>query len=227
MSLVWSDIPILNLGLVRYGEALKQMESLHSEIATSAFPLEGVILVVEHPPVVTMGKRETSADVLVTSEYFASHGIDFHHIDRGGSVTVHEPGQAVVYPLIKLHPIKLGARAYVSLLENSMKAFCESIGIHGTFFDPQNPGLWLGNDKLGAIGVRVAQSATKHGLAFNVCNDLSTFRAIVPCGLRGKGVENAQRALAARGVSLEIQANDAGLRLAHLIRKVVLNLRKL
>lgn len=175
-----------SLGVMRFAEALRVMNECHAEVVASATH-SGFLLSVEHPPVVTMGNRFLSDDMLVLPEGLAQRGIDYAKTDRGGSVTVHEPGQCVLYPIVRLTSKSLTVRQFVTSLEQSMIETCLAFGVVAQR-DTINPGVWVGANKIGAIGIRVSEHVSKHGLAFNVCNSLETFAAIVPCGLRGRGV---------------------------------------
>ncbi|WP_158997197.1 lipoyl(octanoyl) transferase LipB [Pigmentibacter ruber] len=181
------------LGLLPYSDTLGIMESIHSEIVNNPSQ-EGIILVVQHPPTVTMGKRELYTDMLVPPEQLKYKGVAFHKIDRGGSVTVHEPGQIVIYPIFQIHEYQQTVRSYVNLLEEAM---IETAALYGVKVqrDEINPGVWVGKNKIGAIGIRIKDKVTKHGIAFNVVNSLETFSNIIPCGLHGRGVINLQQAI--------------------------------
>lgn len=181
------------LGLLPYSDTLGIMESIHSEIVNNPSQ-EGIILVVQHPPTVTMGKRELYTDMLVPPEQLKYKGVAFHKIDRGGSVTVHEPGQIVIYPLFQMQEYQQTVRSYVNLLEEAM---IETSSLYGVKVqrDEINPGVWVGQNKIGAIGIRIKDKVTKHGIAFNVVNSLETFSNIIPCGLHGRGVINLQQAI--------------------------------
>jgi lipoate-protein ligase B len=117
-----------------------------------------------------------------------------YHIDRGGEVTAHEPGQLVVYPILKLADHGLAPKSYVALLERAVIATLARFGVTATI-DAERPGVWVGFNKICAVGVRVKERATLHGIALNVSNDLSTFREIVACGLQGRGVTTLGRVL--------------------------------
>ncbi|KAB8036508.1 lipoyl(octanoyl) transferase LipB [Silvanigrella paludirubra] len=178
------------LGLLPYGDALGLMESLHSEISKNSNQ-EGVILVVQHPPTVTMGKRELLEDMLIPPEQLKYKGVAYHKIDRGGSVTVHEPGQIVIYPIFHIDKYRHTVRSYVNSLEEAMIETAAHFGISANR-DEINPGVWVGQNKIGAIGIRIKDKVTKHGIAFNVTNSLETFSNIIPCGLKGRGVINLE-----------------------------------
>ena len=216
-------LPIRRLGLLRYADALAFMNETHARVVESSAPGDGEILVVEHPPVVTMGNRPMAADMILSEAELNARGIDFHKIDRGGSVTVHEPGQAVVYPVVKLDRARLGAKAFVSALESAMIALCAEHGFMAAR-DPLNPGVWVGGDKIGAIGIRIAGGVTKHGLAFNVNGNLSTFAAVVPCGLRGRGVTSLALQAGVLRRSIPLDFETVAQRLATLVRETLLAL---
>jgi lipoate-protein ligase B len=177
---------IKNLGLIPYGDCLGIMDQYHNEVVKSPNHL-GVILVVQHPPTVTMGKRELLQDMLVSPERLKTKGVDFFKIDRGGSVTVHEPGQLVIYPIFNLGKYNQTVRSYVNLLEDAMIEVSAKFQVIAARSEV-NPGVWCGQNKIGALGIRILNKVTKHGIAFNVNNSLETFKHIVPCGLRNSGV---------------------------------------
>jgi len=177
---------ILQLGLLSYRDALLLMEDLHGAVVADS-SLEDILLVVEHPPVVTMGLRERSLDLLTAESRLAEQSVEFYRIDRGGSVTVHEPGQLVLYPIVRVDARLLTVRKLVWALEEAMIFECARWGLQAAR-DSINPGVWIGQDKVGAVGVRVANHVSKHGLALNVSNSLATFSHIVPCGIHGRGV---------------------------------------
>lgn len=208
---------IEHLGLMRYAVALELMETRHREVADGA--AEEVLFVVEHPPVVTMGKRNLTQDLLLSAEELARHGVDFHHIDRGGSATVHEPGQVVLYPIVRVDPLHLTVRKLVWILEEAMIRLAADHRVTAAR-DPINPGVYVGTNKLGAVGIRIEQRVSRHGLALNLANTLETFRWIVPCGLHTRGVTSLERETK---TFLDVRAT--GLALAELIRQLILEAR--
>lgn len=179
-------VQIRHLGLMRYSDALAQMEELHDAMVSDS-SLPESLLIVEHPPVVTMGLRERSNDLKTPEVELTQLGVDFRRIDRGGSVTVHEPGQLVLYPLVRVDARSLTVRRLVWALEEIMIRECARWGLSASR-DEINPGVWVGLNKIGAVGVRVSNHVSKHGLALNVKNSLDTFAHIVPCGIHGRGV---------------------------------------
>lgn len=182
---------VRQLGLQRYTDALILMEELHAALVSDMSAPE-TILVVEHPPVVTMGLRERTPDLITPESSLKEFGVDFQKIDRGGSVTVHEPGQLVLYPLVRVDARYLTARRLIWALEETMIIECARWGL-SALRDDINPGVWVGSNKVGAVGVRVSNHVSKHGLALNVSNTLQTFSHIVPCGIQGRGVTSIAR----------------------------------
>lgn len=179
------------LNILPYAQALELMEKIHSEMVADETK-EGVILVVQHPPTVTMGNRNLLEDMIVPPDQLKFKGVAYHKIDRGGSVTVHEPGQVVIYPIFSMLKYGHTVRSYVCALEQAMIDTCAHYGVKAAR-DSINPGVWVGENKIGAVGIRILNKVTKHGLAFNVKNSLETFQTIVPCGLRGRGVTSLER----------------------------------
>ncbi len=181
---------IIDLGLLEYQKSLQFMNDTHEKVSNKKE--KNTLLIVEHPPTVTMGNRELSGDMLYSQKELKFKGIQYVKIDRGGSATVHEPGQIVVYPILHLENISV--KNYVAALEEAVIQTCKSFQIHSQR-DCINPGVWVGENKIAAIGIRVSNKVTKHGLAFNVTNTLETFRTIIPCGLKNRGVTSLQKEL--------------------------------
>lgn len=177
---------VRQLGLIRYSDALSVMDELHAALVADSTH-EETILIVEHPSVVTMGQRERTLDLKTPEHLLSASGVDFQRIDRGGSVTVHEPGQLVLYPLVRVDARALTVRRLVWALEEIMILECARWGLLASR-DEINPGVWIGQNKVGAVGVRVSHHVSKHGLALNINNSLQTFSHIVPCGIHGRGV---------------------------------------
>ena len=136
----------------------------------------------------TVGKRNTDHNILADPARLAELGVEVHRTRRGGDVTYHGPGQTVLYPVVHLRESRLGARAYVEGLEDVMIAAAESFGVRAFGRVPEMTGVWVGDRKLGAVGVRVSGGVTTHGAAFNRDPDLRMFDGIVPCGLEGRAV---------------------------------------
>ena len=151
----------------------------------------GTILIVEHPAVYTLGKSGDEHNMLCTEEYLKSLGAEFYHIDRGGDITFHGPGQLVCYPILDLDAIGLGVRRYIDALEQSVIDLAAEYGIEAHRSEGAS-GVWVTQGthlvKLCAVGVRASHGVTMHGLAMNVATDLNWFHLINPCGFTDRGV---------------------------------------
>ena len=152
----------------------------------------GTILIVEHPAVYTLGKSGHAENMLCSKEYLENLGAEFYHIDRGGDITFHGPGQLVCYPIVDLDAIGLGVRRYIEALEQTIIDLAADYGIEAHRSEGAS-GVWItrpGNrlEKLCAIGVRASHGVTMHGLAMNVATDLNWFHLINPCGFTDRGV---------------------------------------
>lgn len=183
---------LIDLGRMRYGEALQRQELAHAEVVAN--PNHHVIFSVEHEPVLTMGKNSDQANLLFPREFYNRQGVEVFDTERGGQVTAHMPGQLVVYPIINTAELKLSIRDYVNILEESVIQTLAKYGIHA-HRDPEHPGVWIEHEKICALGVRIKSRVTMHGLALNVNNDLSLFGKIVPCGIKFRGVTSMSRKL--------------------------------
>jgi len=173
------------LGRVPYGEAHALQERLVE--ARQADAIGDTVLLLEHPKVITLGRKAKQENVLFSEEALHQQGYELFATGRGGDVTFHGPGQLVMYPILDLKPDREDVRRYVQELEESMIRTCADYGITAERVAGLN-GAWVGNDKIGAIGVRISRWVTMHGLALNVSTDLNSFGAIVPCGIAGRGV---------------------------------------
>ena len=141
---------------------------------------------IQHDHVYTIGKRPNERNVLSDAEELRRIGADVHKTRRGGDVTYHGPGQIVLYPILHLRESQIGARKYVETLEDIMIDTCACFGIEARGRVPEMTGTWVGDKKIGAVGVQISQGVTTHGLAFNRDPDLLFFKHIVSCGLPGK-----------------------------------------
>jgi lipoyl(octanoyl) transferase len=193
-------VEVRRLGVVPYGEALEMQKALVEERRAGRVP--NLLLLLQHPPVITLGVRLSSrAHITATDAFLASRGVDVHDTGRGGDVTYHGPGQIVGYPILDLRPDRCDVHRYVRDLEEVMIRVCADYGIQAGRVNSMS-GAWVGADKIGAIGVRISRWITSHGFAFNVNTNLDDFQLIIPCGIADRGVTSLQRLLG-RPISIE------------------------
>jgi lipoyl(octanoyl) transferase len=180
-------LEVRRLGLVPYAEGLELQARLVERRKAGEIPDQ--LLLLEHPAVITLGvkTRNDRSHVLASAETLEARGVGLFESGRGGDVTYHGPGQLVGYPIVDLRPDRCDVHRYVRDLEESLIRAVASFGITAARVDGLT-GVWVGNDKLAAIGVRIARWITSHGFALNVSTDLANFGLIVPCGLADRGV---------------------------------------
>lgn len=186
----------------------------------------GVVYLVEHNPVYTLGKSGKSENMLVSEPYLRSIGAEFYHIDRGGDVTYHGPGQVVGYPILDLEQLGIGLREYIDSLEEAIIGVCREWGIEAGRIAGAS-GVWLDGDsprarKICAIGVRASRYVTMHGFAMNVNTDLKYFNHINPCGFVDKGVTSLEKEL---GHEVDIELVKAQI-VKHLAEKLKIEIYK-
>src|SRR5437867_11821457 len=150
------------------------------------------LLLLEHPPVITLGRGGDNANLLATPEALRAQRVRFYETTRGGDITYHGPGQLVGYPILHLGEGNRDVRKYVTKLEEVLIRTVGEYGITATRAEGKR-GIWVDNEKIAAIGVRIARWVTSHGFALNVRTNLEHFRLITPCGLRGSGVTSISR----------------------------------
>jgi len=194
-----------DLGQLDYGSAWAKQELAHAEVLAGGAER---ILLVEHPPVITLGRRDGGERHLIASEeQRAKLGVRLVKSDRGGDITFHGPGQVVAYPIIRLNSHRLSVGAYVHRLEDAVITLLAELGIAARK-DPSAVGVWVeeagGVAKICAIGVRISRGVSLHGLALNVTTDLQYFDLIVPCGLPGRPVTSLQKVLGDHTPSIEV-----------------------
>jgi lipoyl(octanoyl) transferase len=186
---------LLQPGLVPYGVAHDLQRDLVEKRKQDLIP--DTLLLLEHPPVITLGRAADRSNILADEATLRRLGVELHETGRGGDVTYHGPGQLVGYPIIKLSPDRCDIRRYVRDLQEVLIRTAAEYGQVTTRHDDSNPnvGVWVGGDKLAALGIRISRWVTMHGFAFNVTTDLDYFQLIVPCGIRDHGVTSLQRLL--------------------------------
>lgn len=205
---------VRDLGRLGYRDAWNVQHQVHDAVARGEAP--PTLLLVEHDPVITFGRKGGRDHLLVTPEELARRGFDLVDIERGGDVTYHGPGQLVGYPIL---PIGRRVRDYLRRLEDAVVDLAADYGV-AAVGSPGYAGVWIGDDKLCAIGVAIKRGVSFHGFALNVATDLSHFETIVPCGLDGKGVTSLS-ALAGRPVPLAEAVERLVPHLAHRLAEML------
>ena len=198
-----SSCTLLRPGVVPYDEAWRLQQRLAAGVRDGAAP---VLVLLQHPPTYTLGVRGKTEHLLLSQEQYLARGASVQRTDRGGDVTFHGPGQIVGYPILDLRRFGLGPVAYVRGLEAMLADVLSRYGIVAARRDGQ-PGVWVGAEKIAAIGVRISRGVTTHGFALNVNTDLRYFRDIVPCGIADAGVTSMQR-LAGEACDLDAVEED-------------------
>jgi lipoyl(octanoyl) transferase len=183
---------VLRLGRIPYAHGLELQESLVIERQAGRIPDQ--LLLLEHDAVFTLGRNAQAQNILLPAEALRERGFEVFETGRGGDVTYHGPGQVVGYPILDLSPDRRDVHRYVRDLEEVMIRTCADYGLAASRVVGLT-GTWLEDEKIGAIGVRIARWVTSHGFALNVGTDLSAFDLIVPCGIRGRGVTSLERKL--------------------------------
>jgi lipoyl(octanoyl) transferase len=188
------EVLVVHCGLIRYEEAQVAQRWLCEAREEGAIP--DVLLLLEHLPVYTRGRRSTPEELPMAEEWYEMQGIEVRDTDRGGRVTYHGPGQLVAYPVLSLKPYGDDVHEYVRRLE---RVAISALAEHGVAAETIEglTGVWTKERKIGSIGVHVSRGVTTHGLAVNVNNDLQPFEWIVPCGIDGCRVTSLSRELGA------------------------------
>jgi lipoyl(octanoyl) transferase len=193
---------LLQLGRISYAEGLRLQDEIVAARKSGA--IGDTLLLMEHPPVLTLGRNATRANIVASDELLASKGVTIHETNRGGEVTYHGPGQLVGYPVFDLRgdlPNKRGAFLgpvdFVRLMEETLILTCKDFGVPAQRICKRT-GVWtlaggtVPEKKVAAIGIHVSQSITSHGFALNVTTDLRDFNWIVPCGIADRGVTSLE-----------------------------------
>ncbi|MCK5836891.1 MAG: lipoyl(octanoyl) transferase LipB [Desulfobacula sp.] len=181
----------VDLDLLDYRRALElQLETLHSKMNQPL--LEDRIFFVEHPSVFTLGKRGGLENLSVSRNFLRGKNIDLVQTNRGGNITYHGPGQAVLYPIVDLERNRLGVKEFVHGLEEIMKQTALAFNIPADR-NTKNHGMWVGNAKIGSVGISIKRGISIHGLAMNINPDLEPFSWINPCGLRNISITSIEK----------------------------------
>jgi lipoyl(octanoyl) transferase len=180
-----------DVGRMAYGPALDLQYELFQKRVDEEIP--DTLILVEHPPVITLGRKAPDSDILVPPETLHAAGAEIHRVTRGGEATYHGPGQIVGYTIINLYQHQRKLRLFIERME---EVFIRLLGRHYQIVahrDEEHRGVWVGDEKITAIGIAVSRRTTMHGFAFNVSPDLSHFDWIIPCGITDRGVTSLAR----------------------------------
>jgi lipoyl(octanoyl) transferase len=187
-------VQIAKLGRIDYAEALQLQEKL-LELRQKGI-VEDTFLLLEHSPVLTIGRRGTAENILVPFDDLMKKGVAIHEVNRGGDVTYHGPGQIVGYPIMDLNNFGKDIKEFVWKVEEVFIRLLDAeYAIKAERDEKKYTGVWVGNAKITAIGIAVKKWVTMHGFAFNVNTDLEHFKWIVPCGITDRGVTSLQKLL--------------------------------
>jgi len=186
---------ILDLGLIDYQKAWDLQHDLWLRRVKGELP--NLLLLLEHPHVITLGRRGNRSHLIVSPETLEAMKIPVIHVERGGDITYHGPGQIVVYPILDLKDYGYRLVRYVDQLEELVLRVLKDFGIEGRR-DPSNRGVWVDKDKIASVGVAIKQGVSFHGVALNYETDLKYFDLIHPCGLEGKKMTMMSKILGAK-----------------------------
>jgi lipoyl(octanoyl) transferase len=208
---------VTDLGTMPYRDAWREQERVHEDVVAGG---PERLLLVEHPPVITFGRRAgVERNLLASDEQLAKLGVEVVQSDRGGDITFHGPGQVVAYPIVRLNDHGLSVGGYVRTLERAVIAALGDLGIPARK-DDCAVGVWVDDGsgtntlaKVCAIGVRIRRGVSLHGLALNVATDLNYFNLIVPCGLRSRPVTSVRKLLGDKGPEIAAVKQVLGRRL--------------
>jgi lipoyl(octanoyl) transferase len=210
---------VLRLGRLRYGVALELQRRLVEDRRSGRLP--DTLLLIEHNPVITYGRNAKPAHRLRSNEELQAMGVECFATGRGGDVTYHGPGQLVAYPILNLAPDRCDVHGYVRDLEEVMIRICADFGVKAGRL-PGLTGTWVGGRKIGAIGERISQWVTCHGFALNVCNDLTPFQWIVPCGIHDRGVTSLANERKGKAPTIDETMTSAARHIAEIFGRVIL-----
>ncbi len=182
---------VMSVRGVPYSEVWELQRGLVAEVQRQGGGT-GHLLLVEHLPVITIGRNGKRSNVLVSNTVLASKGIEVFQVDRGGDVTYHGPGQLVAYPILRLADFRMGVRSFVEALAEVQVRVLRTFSIPAAW-SSKTVGVWVGDRKIGSIGVRIAKGVSYHGFALNVGPDLSAFDLLNPCGMVGAKMTSVSR----------------------------------
>ncbi|MEO8580917.1 MAG: lipoyl(octanoyl) transferase LipB [Gemmatimonadales bacterium] len=202
------ELWVARLGRMGYEEALELQRAVARDRITGEIP-EDVLLLVEHPPVVTLGRSSKQKNVVSSLDFLASRGVELFEVERGGDVTFHGLGQLVGYPIVDLKRHRQDLHWYLRSVEEAIIRTIGEYGIPGER-NVGYTGVWTNGRKIASIGVHARDWVTWHGFALNVTTDLSYFDLIVPCGILGVEMTSIEKELALRGESSTAGVDEVG-----------------
>ena len=208
------ELLVLNLGERSYAEVLAFQRDAAARRISGEID-QDLLILVEHPPVVTLGRKKADNKLPVTEDYLRSRGIELFEVERGGGVTFHGPGQLVGYPIFDLQRHKLDLHWYLRQVE---EALIRTLAVYDIAAERNVgfTGVWTGGRKIASIGVHARSWVTWHGFALNVTTDLSYFNIMTPCGIDGVVMTSVSREKPAAGVTLENVADETARQFAEL-----------
>ena len=195
------ELLVCHLGRIEYRAAVELQEALRARVQSGE--LGDLLLLLEHPPVYTRGRRSDAAEIPMGEDWYRSQGIDVVQTDRGGKLTYHGPGQLVGYPIMRITDVI----AYLRTMEDAIVAALAGEGVEA---GPREglTGVWVEDRKIGSIGVHVSRGITTHGFAINVDNDLQPFEWVVPCGISGVQMTSVAKETGFRDVAQRTSASE-------------------
>ncbi len=203
---------LIELDLIEYAQCLEIQKRIVRRKILEGGP--DVLLILEHPPTVTLGIRGKASDLLISPEEMRGRGVAVHHVDRGGEATFHGPGQVVCYPIVDLKALGLSARRYVQGLEETIINTLADFDVRG-FSQPKKVGVWTSpTDKIASIGVRIQRRITSHGFSLNVDLQMNPCELIVSCGMPDASMVSLNQ-IAPRPVTVEAVRNAVARSFAH------------
>jgi lipoyl(octanoyl) transferase len=190
------------LGCVPYDAGVRLQESVRLQVRRHEGPER--LLLLEHPPVYTLGRNAEAGDVVADPGWLERLGIAVHESDRGGQATYHGPGQLVGYPILDLDPDRRDVRRYVVDLSDVLVRTLRGLGVEARARPSPHVGVWVGEAKIASLGVHLSRWITTHGFALNVCTDLGHFAGLVPCGMPGVELTSVERLTGRRLAPAEV-----------------------
>ena len=197
--MITRNLTYRNLGLIDYQEAWDLQRIIFNQVVDKE--IQDTLILLEHPHTYTLGKVADKKNLVGGKDYLEKNKISVFEIDRGGDITYHGPGQIVGYPIIKLEDWEKDTHKYLRALEEVIIMTCKNYGLDAGR-NPKYTGVWIGNRKIAAIGVKISRWVTMHGFAFNVNTDLSLFNGIIPCGISDKEVTSLRKELAKKEINI-------------------------